>query len=414
MPEYTDTTRMTPSEVSALPYTHGLTGVDVSLDNALSNVLWGTIIFLALVIVVGRTMQIANAHLRHLLNLDSREKQQTFWEEDKTSTWPWLKKHVLYAPLWRKRHNNEIRLSSAVNVGTLPSRLHTSILIVYLISNVIYCAYLDYSRPKPALLAELRGRTGHLAVVNMVPLIVLAGRNNPLIYLLRVSFDTYNLFHRWIGRVVVLEAVVHTIAWAVVDIMAKGPKAPGESLKMSPFLAYGMLGTAAFGALLVQSPSVIRHAFYETFLHVHQILALAAIAGVWIHCHLGDLPGSGNIKWAVALWVLERCARFTRIIYRNISHKRGLTKVTVEAISDTGSGIEACRLSLELARPWSYVPGTHAFIYLPTISFWMNHPFSIAWSSNPTSSPSAKPTSTPPSTPAQPPPSTWSSPNAPA
>ena len=380
MPEAAETKGTSPSMASALPYTHGLTGVNVPLDDVLSNILWGSIGVLAFIVIVGRITQMANAHLRHLLNLDCTNKQQKFWAEDKTSIWPWLKEHLLYAPLWKKRHNNEIRLSNAVNIGTLPSRLHTTILILYLISNVIYCTYLDYSRPSPSLLAELRGRTGHLSIVNMVPLIVLAGRNNPFIYLLRVSFDTYNLFHRWIGRVVIVEAIVHTIAWAANDVAAKGSKGPSESLKTSPFLAYGMLGTVAFAALLLHSPSVIRHAFYETFLHIHQLLALLAVVGVWIHCHLGELPGTNYIKWAVALWVLERCFRFGRIIYRNISHKRGLTKVTVEAIPGDDTGLEACRLSLELARPWSYVPGTHAYVYLPSISFWMNHPFSIAWS----------------------------------
>ena len=380
MSETVDTKGLPPSMASALPYTHGLTGVNVPLDDVLSNILWGTICLLAVVIVVGRTMQMTNAHLRHLLNLDPHSKQQRFWAEDKTSIWPWLKRNSLYAPLWKKRHNDEIRLSNAMNVGTLPSRLHTAILILYLISNVIYCTYLDYSQPKAAVLAELRGRTGHLSIVNMVPLIVLAGRNNPFIYLLRVSFDTYNLFHRWIGRVVIVEAIVHTIAWAANDIAAKGSNGPSDGLKTSPFLAYGMLGTVAFAALLFQSPSIIRHAFYETFLHIHQLLAFAAVAAVWIHCHLGQLPGTDNIRWVVALWVLERCVRFGRIIYRNISYRRGLTKVTVEAIPGDGTGIEACRLSFELARPWSYVPGTHAYVYLPSISFWMNHPFSIAWS----------------------------------
>lgn len=380
MPEGMDTKGMSPAQASALPYTHGLTGVDVPLDDTLTNILWGSIGFLASVIMIGRALQLANAHLRHLLNLDSSKMQQKYWSEDGTSIWPWLKANCLYAPLWRKRHNKEFQLSSALNVGTLPSRLHTTILILYLTSNVIYCTYLDYSRPRAAVLAELRGRTGHLSIVNMVPLIVLAGRNNPFIWLLRVSFDTYNLFHRWIGRVVIVEAIVHTIAWAVNDVAAKGTNGPSEGLMKSPFLAYGMLGTAAFAALLLQSPSIIRHAFYETFLHIHQLLALMAIIGVWVHCHLGDLPGTNYIKWAIALWVLERCFRFMRIIYRNVSRRRGLTRVTVEAIPSNDIGIEACRLSLELARPWSYAPGTHAYIYLPSISLWMSHPFSIAWS----------------------------------
>ena len=46
-----------------------------------------------------------------------------------------------------------------------------------------------------------------------VPLFLLAGRNNPLIPLLNISFDTYNLIHRWFGRIVILEAVAHTLAY---------------------------------------------------------------------------------------------------------------------------------------------------------------------------------------------------------
>lgn len=363
---------------SILPYTFGLDGVSIPVDDTVTHILWLSIAALCLVILVGRFGQMANAHLRHLLSLGAREQQQAYWSEDRTSMWPKLKKHLLYAPLYKKRHNMEMRLSSALNVGTLPSRLHSTILLAYLISNVIYCILLDYSQPKPALVAEIRGRTGHLSLVNMVPLIVLAGRNNPFIYLLRVSFDTYNLFHRWIGRVVILEAIAHTIAWAWNEIAAKGHQGANAQLTGSPFLVAGLVGTVAFSVILLQSLSAVRHAFYETFLHIHQFLALAAIVAVWVHCNLGDLPGSSYIRWALALWICDRAARMFRIVYRNVS-RRGLTKVTVEALpGDTG--LEACRVSFKLARPWKYTPGCHAYIYLPSLSLWMNHPFSIAWS----------------------------------
>ena len=332
---------------------------------------------LCVVVFIVRFGQMANAHLRHLFNLNAGPLQQSYWSEDRTQIWPALKKHLLYAPLWRKRHNREFQLSRAFNVGTLPSRLHTMILVLYLSSNVFYCLYLNYNDSTAALMAEVRGRTGHLAIVNMLPLIVLAGRNNPFIPLLRVSFDTYNLFHRWIGRVVVLQSFAHTVAYAVNEVAAKGTKGVQEGLKSSPFLAYGLLGTVAMGLLLVHSPSIIRHAFYETFLHIHQFLAIAAILGVKVHCDLGKLPGESYVDWMIALWVLERSFRLFRIIYRNISLRR-CTKVTVEALP--GPGVEACRVSIELVRPWRYRPGSHVYLYLPTISFWMNHPFSIAWS----------------------------------
>jgi hypothetical protein len=43
----------------------------------------------------------------------------------------------------------------------------------------------------------------------------MAARNNPLISWLNLSFDTFNLLHRWFGRIVVLEAIAHTVAWGV-------------------------------------------------------------------------------------------------------------------------------------------------------------------------------------------------------
>ena len=369
-----------PAKMAVMPYTHGLTGVDLALDQKLTNALWLSITLLLLVILVGRFGQMANAHLRHLLNLNAAPKRAAYWETDKTTIWPKLKKNILYAPLNKKRHNKEFMLSSALNVGTLPSRLHTAILLAYVLSNIAYCAWLDYQKPRAATIAELRGRTGHMAMVNMVPLVVLAGRNNPFIYLLRVSFDTYNLFHRWIGRLVVIEAIVHTIAWAINAHAAKGSQGALEAIRTKPFLGYGLLGTIAMSLILIQSPSVLRHAFYETFLHCHQVLALASIIGVWVHCKLGHLPGSSYIHWVFALWMLDRTARLFRIIYRNIGW-RSMTKVTVEALPGAGDGhLEACRVSFELARPWRYTPGTHAYVYLPSVSFWMNHPFSVAWS----------------------------------
>jgi predicted ferric reductase len=34
---------------------------------------------------------------------------------------------------------------------------------------------------------------------------------------------------------------------------------------------------------------------------------------------------------------------------------------------------------MTLSRPWHYRPGQHAYLYLPGISFWQSHPFSVAW-----------------------------------
>ncbi len=323
---------------------------------------------------LGRFVQMGNAHLRHLFNLTASPVQQKYWSVDRTSFWPRVKKYLLYSPLFRKRHNREIQLSSAVSVGTLPSRLHALLLLLYLASNVVYCCLLDYRKKnKHSLVAEVRGRTGHLAVINMVPLVILAGRNNPLIPLMRVSFDTYNLFHRWIGRIVVLEAVAHTVAWSVNLHAARGWEGIYKRVAGDAFTQYGLMATLAMLIILVQSPSMVRHAFYETFLHLHQFLGLSAFLGVYVHAKKGHLPQQRYINWMISIWILERAARMIRLIYRNLS-VRGCTKVTVEAMPG-----DACRVTFDLRRPWRHTPGCHVYAYLPAVSWWMSHPFSIAW-----------------------------------
>lgn len=83
--------------------------------------MWILVITLILIVFVARMLQFANERLRLLFAIHSPDNTG-YWQSDKTTIWPWFKKHVLYAPLNNKRHNREIQLSAALNVGTIPSR----------------------------------------------------------------------------------------------------------------------------------------------------------------------------------------------------------------------------------------------------------------------------------------------------
>lgn len=182
----------TPSSTIA-PYHSGLAGVDQPGNLLFKDVLWWSLGVVALLILSIRLAEIAWAKLRQVSAMSATADRQQYWRGAQWSWMPSLKKKLIYAPIWKKRHNREIKLSSAVNIGTLPSRLHSILLLGYLGSNLVYMFWLGWDRPnKYSLLAELRGRSGTLAAVNMVPLIILAGRNNLLIPMLKISFDTYN------------------------------------------------------------------------------------------------------------------------------------------------------------------------------------------------------------------------------
>jgi len=239
-----------------------------------------------------------------------------------------FRKHCLDAPLSKTRHHREFKLSSAINIGTLPSRLQTFLLVGYFATNVGLAVWkVDFGKEYSTVASEIRNRTGVMAVINMIPLFLLAGRNNPIIKLTHISFDTMNLIHRWFGRIVVLEAITHTAAWVAGKvhtsklasrtvttvtianmIFPEGWAAVQASItsKGSDFIWTGLMGTVAFTFILIQSPGALRHAYYETFLIGHIIGAAVAIAGVWIH--LNGRHQQQMIYAVVAIWVFEVCA----------------------------------------------------------------------------------------------------------
>ena len=188
-----------------------------------------------------RTFSVLYGQIRLLVSLNT-ENQRYFATQ--TSEWvPWLKQHVLYSPLFRVRHNREIQLSSAVNIGTLPTRFQTFFLLGYVAANITFCTLMiDYSDGAVSMLGELKNRTGILATINMVPLFLMAWRNNPLIQLLGISFDTFNLIHRWLGRIVVLEALTHSISWMVSKSIKNGSETIMSTIiSSSKFLLPGFI-----------------------------------------------------------------------------------------------------------------------------------------------------------------------------
>ncbi|KAJ4148145.1 hypothetical protein LMH87_002629 [Akanthomyces muscarius] len=126
------------------PFTVGLNGVHVSTDFLLSHVLLGALATVGLGVILIRLVQLGHAHLRKLLSINASEKEQIYFSRNHVDLWPKIKKQIIYAPIWRKRHNREIKLSSAVSLGTLPTRLQSLLLGLYVLGNVVFCVALDY------------------------------------------------------------------------------------------------------------------------------------------------------------------------------------------------------------------------------------------------------------------------------
>lgn len=314
------------------------------------------------------------AMLRHVRTVTSLQNETQRYYARADPQMSWIKRNLVYAPVFHKRHNREIQMSSAVNIGTLPTRLQLAFLAAYFGTNVAFCLIdIQLHSNFSTAAAQLRNRSGVLSVVNMVPLFLMAGRNNPLIPLLGMSFDTFNLLHRWFGRIAILEALLHTLAFLIPNAAAKGWGAAFHTAISVRYIMFGLIATIAFLFIGIQAMSPLRHAFYETFKILHILSAAVAVMGVWYHLQLKGLPQIVYLYAVVALWAVDRLARVLRVMYHNVG--QGGTKTLVEALPGN-----ACRVTVTMARNWNFKPGQHAYLYFPSIGLWQSHPFSVAWS----------------------------------
>jgi hypothetical protein len=184
-----------------------------------------------------------------------------YFAQPLTKSLCFVQKHILLAPLFKRRHNEPLETRwGNLYMGTLPSRINTTLLFGYILSNVLYCTLLlpwngsigpdnKLAAPtKAALVAEFRGRTGVMATVNMVPLFICMMRNNYVGKSIGVGFNTWNLYHRWAGRIVVLESFAHMTAWTVNKVDQAGWAGIGPVLSESADRRFFQMG------LMVSSP----------------------------------------------------------------------------------------------------------------------------------------------------------------
>ncbi|QIW95807.1 hypothetical protein AMS68_001325 [Peltaster fructicola] len=338
--------------------------------------IWSWLAVVVVVLIFRWSRTIAR-EIRTIVNMgseNSNDGRQRYYSIP-NSAWAFFKRHFILAPLFSKRHNREFKLSAAITVSTLPARLDVLFLLALVAANASYCAITINWQDKTTFYTDAVHRTGVVIATNICALFLLAGRNNPLIYFLGISFDTYNLIHRWLGRIVVLEAIAHVVFWIVGKYATMDSKTATtiiqNALASSPVIISGTAATAAFIVLLLHSPGAIRHAFYETFLHVHILVAAVATGALWVH--IKGLATQTVLLVAILFWAVERLVRLALLVRRNI--KGGLSKAEFEALPG-----EAVRVTLHIARPWTFRPGQHIYLYVPSLGLWTSHPFSIVWS----------------------------------
>lgn len=256
-----------------------------------------------------------------------------------------------------------LKIFSAV----LPTRAQGFVLLGYLVLNIIltmvkYELFIPnyyYFTYRLQLLRYLADRTGIISFCHFPPLFLFAGRNNMMIWATGWSFETFNVYHRWIARGMVMHAVIHSVAYSLLVVGTY------KAQYAYAYWVWGVVATVLCCFMLGQSIHFLRSRWYETFLAIHIVLGVAFIIACWYH--VVDLGWHQWIWAAVGIWAVDRLVRLIRIAYFGVAKSPATLY---------GDGI--FKITITPPSRWKYYPGSHVFVHvLKPWGFWESHPFSL-------------------------------------
>ncbi|WWC60289.1 uncharacterized protein I303_102858 [Kwoniella dejecticola CBS 10117] len=342
---------------------------------------WGLYILVGLAILVGALNRLfALFAQRYTTPSDASEMIPRAGVRSRWYTW--YRKHVEVPALFGYKHSQ----ASAWGMLSIPTRLQGIFIFLYVALNVIFTVtgyeifYNNlywYGERNTQIIRYLSDRTGIMCFYNLPLLWCLAGRNDVILWMTGWSYSTLNLFHRWVARIAVLQAIVHSAGYTWLE---RGYIA--EEMK-ERYWWTGVVATIVMSLLIPFSIRPFREKFYEAFLIIHIVLALVTLVACWYHVEIWDGQYDPWIWASVAVWAMDRFIRVVRVCvltYKALS-KTGKNTIGMIPLLDEKGLI---RLSITTSVKIHPQPGQYYFIYSPlSLKPWENHPFTLAsWKIN--------------------------------
>lgn len=283
------------------------------------------------------------------------------------------RKYVSIPALYKKKRATDHKVFLFIHY-LVPSRMETIVIFLFAMLIIGVCSPdIYYIKNDPVYLSKLRAvsrlTADRAAIVSLalIPLLILlAGRNNFLLWLTRLKFSTFITYHRWIARFVFVLVLLHACCYTYVYVINE---VYSDAMK-DTYFHWGVIAVISAGLMMGQGLLYLRRNLYEIFLLVHIILGALFVAGGWLHT---QILGYVNYFYAAtAVWCFDRAVRIVRICLF------GFPNAEVKLYCG-----ECLKVVVPRPRYWHPTPGAHAFIHFirPTC-FWQSHPFTFTVSSH--------------------------------
>lgn len=183
---------------------------------------------------------------------------------------------------------------------------------------------------------------------------------NPIQYIARMSHEELNIYHRLLGRIIVLLMTCHACLYLNFYVQ-KGFLAK-RIQDRDVILGLCAISTATI--LLTAALAKVRTLNYRIFFYSHVVLSMVLLPILYYHVsHL-------------RLYILESAAIYIMlIVQRNVSQAR--VETTISPIK--GASLLSITFPLSFLRNRSYAPGQHIYISFPMLKDKLRlNPFTIA------------------------------------
>ncbi|CAI7471603.1 CFC_collapsed_G0052750.mRNA.1.CDS.1 [Saccharomyces cerevisiae] len=259
----------------------------------------------------------------------------------------YVRRYLTIPTIWGKHASSFSYLK--IFTGFLPTRSEGVIILGYLVLHTVFLAYgyqydpynLIFDSRREQIARYVADRSGVLAFAHFPLIALFAGRNNFLEFISGVKYTSFIMFHKWLGRMMFLDAVIHGAAYTNYSVFYKDWAASKEET----YWQFGVAALCIVGVMVFFSLAMFRKFFYEAFLFLHIVLGALFFYTCWEH--VVELSGIEWIYAAIAIWTIDRLIRIVRVSYF------GFPKASLQLVGD-----DIIRVTVKRpVRLWKAKPG---------------------------------------------------------
>lgn len=240
------------------------------------------------------------------------------------------------------------------------------LLCICCVPHAWYRACVGFGLPPLAL------RAGALSIALVPFIFVLSGKCNVISLLTGIGYEKLNVVHRYTAAAAFIFSMVHVISFLYQNLNDGGYLELHLQFK-DPAYYSGIPTFITFAILCLLFTSPLRKYFYELFLHIHWIMAMAFYGTLFWHV-FGTPLVSKYLYATIALW-------FSQLVFRLfylLINRKGNFALRPKEFEMTKLGESAMLLTIKNTEGWSWKPGQHCFIRFLSNRMLDNHPFSIS------------------------------------